>query len=1024
MTDADPLHPTLGRQLKRLGLTPDDPPKEATAWRALLTRVDTAYEESRQDLYLLQRSLGVVSEEMAALNAELKARAESRVRAQRDRLEAIISALTDGFCSLDLAGALLTLNPAAADLLGEVAPGQPVLNRFRLGVGTGDDRDVRTAVDVLDQLRSGVGYRDEDAALIRSDGTEIPMTLLLFPITEGGEVSGVGVTFRDISDRVATDVRLRRLAMAVDASADAIYITTPEGRIEYVNAAFSQITGWPADAILGQNTRVLRGGQTQPAVYEEMWQRLSAGEVWSGRLQNRRFVPDGTDEDSTSQRYWVQSTIAPYFDEKGALLGYVALQRDISDLVAVERQRIVNELAARLRVDVGTALHSAGPVAERVGAALQVLIDGLPEDGGGEWTAALRIVEGDNHPARECARGPAGNDWLAIVEHTIGSALSQVEEFRRFGPDQGDDVAGAAMGLILPLSPESGVTGHLSLFASEPFPRDAALKEALLAIADMIGLSIAEDRAARAADLARIAAEEADRAKSQFLANMSHEIRTPMNGVLGMLDMLGFTEMDDRQREYVSIAQSSAEMLLTVINDILDFSKIEAGKVQLEDIPFDVRETTEEVAALFSAQAAGKGLELSCYVQTDMPTSVRGDPTRLRQVLSNLLGNALKFTSVGEVAVSLVAAERADGTPMLRFEIADTGIGMGPETLAQLFDSFTQGDASTTRRFGGTGLGLAISRELITLMDGTIEVNSTEGAGTTFVVSLPMHVNEGPTGPLRELPGAEELRVLVVDDSQTNRFVLSSYLRGWNVAHDTAASGLAALDLLVAASRSAHPYDIAMLDMQMPELDGATLATRIKQDPRLTSTKVILITSAGLEDPQVDGLGFEYVISKPVRLSVVHDILADLGSLSAAKRAAPTASEALTASLRGSVLLVEDTYVNRCVGEGMLGRLGLDVELAVDGQEALDLLAERDFDAILMDCQMPVMDGFEATREFRRRELDGRRTPIIALTADAMAGAEEQCRLAGMDAYLSKPYTLAGLHGALQPWLDPPVGSR
>ena len=1024
MTGADPLHPTLSRQLKRLGLTPDEPPAEAAGWRALLTRVDTAYEESRQDLYLLQRSLGVVSAEMAALNEELKARAESRVRAQRDRLEAIISALTDGFCSLDLTGSLLTLNPAAAELLAGIATGEPVLQRFRLGADGGELGTTQTADKVLAELRNGVGYRDESAVLLSPDGTEIPITLLLFPITEGGEVTGVGVTFRDISDRVATDRRLRRLAMAVDASADAIYITTPDGRIEYVNAAFGQITGWPAEAILGENTRVLQGGRTDPAVYQEMWSRLAAGQVWSGRLQNRRYLPGAPADDSHAQLYWVQSTIAPYFDEKGALLGYVALQRDISDLVAVERQRIVNELAARLRVDVGAALHAAGPVAERVGAALQVLVDGLPEDGGGEWTAALRIVEGDDQPARECARGYAGDGWLDIVEHAIGGPLERITQFRRFGPDQQSEDRGAAMGLVVPLSPESGVTGHLSLFAAEPFPRDAALKAALLAIADMLGLSIAEDRAARAADLARIAAEDADRAKSQFLANMSHEIRTPMNGVLGMLDMLGFTEMDDRQREYVSIAQSSAEMLLTVINDILDFSKIEAGKVQLEDIPFDVRETTEEVTALFSAQAASKNLELSCYVQTDMPTAVRGDPTRLRQVLSNLIGNALKFTSAGEVAIRLVAAESADGSPLLRFDISDTGIGMGPETLAHLFNSFTQGDASTTRRFGGTGLGLTISRELITLMGGTIEVSSTKGAGTTFVVSLPMTANVGPTSPLRQLPGAERLRVLVVDDSQTNRFVLSSYLRGWNVRHEIAADGLAALDLLVSASGSDHPYDIAMLDMQMPELDGASLATRIKQDPRLTSTKVILITSAGLDDPQVDGLAFEYVISKPVRLSVVHDILADLGSAQTPRRAAPKASASLAASLTGTVLLVEDTYVNRCVGEGMLTRLGLEVQLAVDGQQALDRLAERSYDAVLMDCQMPVMDGFEATREFRRREVEGPRTPIIALTADAMAGAEEQCRLAGMDAYLSKPYTLQGLHSALQPWLKPESGVR
>ncbi len=519
---------------------------------------------------------------------------------------------------------------------------------------------------------------------------------------------------------------------------------------------------------------------------------------------------------------------------------------------------------------------------------------------------------------------------------------------------------------------------------------------------------------------ARDSALQTAEMRAMFLANMSHEIRTPMNAIIGMTGLLMTTDLNEDQRELADSVRTSADSLLAIINDILDFSKIEAGKLLIEQADFDLHVAVENVIDLFSAPAGAKDVEIGLLFDHTIPRIVRGDGGRLRQVLTNLIGNAVKFTHHGEVIVHMNRENDEDGNlARVRFAVTDTGVGMSEEVVSRLFQAFSQADAATTRRYGGTGLGLAISKQLVELMGGTIGVTSVSGKGSTFWFTVPFETAEEQA--IAHSVSLENLRVLIVDDTETNRRVLRHNVSSWKMLADEASSGREAVVKLETAAAAGTPFAVAVVDMIMPEMDGLALSRVIKSYGAIAPVKIVIVTSAAnrIESAVMKSVGIDACLTKPVKQSALYDAIANAVSgreMTPEKQLKPKeAPRPMRDDVR--ILVAEDNPVNQKVALRQLERLGYKADSAANGVEALEALGRIPYDLVFMDCQMPEMDGYEATRAIRRREGNERRTPIVALTANAMKGDREKCIAAGMDDYLSKPVREAELLALLEKWL-------
>jgi two-component system sensor histidine kinase/response regulator len=911
----------------------------------------------------------------------------------KERLQAVLDAATQvSIIASDPEGNITVFNSGAEEMLGYragemVGKHTPAIIHLESEV-VARGRELTEAmgrpiqgIDVfLERPRRGEPEEGE-WTYVRKDGSTLTVNLMITASRDAkGRIMGFLGIATDISARKKAEKMLRDQALILDLAKDPIFIRDMDDRITYWNQGAQRVYGWSKEDAVGQVTHELFHSRF-PLPLKTIKTQLFDWGHWEGELVHTRR--DGSVITVVSG--WTLQR-----DEMGQPISVIEMNYDIT-----ARKKADQELA-KSREQLDAILNSA--------------LDGFIV------FESVRDEAGALQDLRYTMVNPAAEKMMRLKSSTVVGQRMK-EKFPNVVAD----------GLFTMFSRvvERNITldfEYLSTRQETPrWYRIAGVKLGdgmVISYTEITGRKEYEKHLQEAKDHA----EAADNAKSEFLANMSHEIRTPMNGVIGLTALLLDSSLDAEQRSMAETIRSSAESLLGLINDILDFSKIEAGKLSIEMLDFDLRKTVEDTLEIMAGQAEAKGIELVGGLDSNVPFYLRGDPGRVQQVLTNLVANAIKFTKSGEVAIRVKLDAREETNVTLRLEVKDTGIGISPEARARLFQPFEQEDSSTSRKFGGTGLGLAICKRLAETMNGAIGVESVQGKGSTFWVTLKFAFQPEPKPVVPDVSQIIGARVMVVDDNETSRQFLHDQVIAWKLRNGRAASGEEALVLLRRAAANKEPYPVAIIDLQMPQMDGLALVRKINSDPKLSATRIILLTPFG-KPLQNRGLKSEHIAAvcvKPVRQSSLFDCLVQVltqprtGGEAGPRQPFVRSEEPSAAPRAERVLVAEDNAVNQRVALGNLTKLGYRADVVADGLEVLLALESKQYDIILMDCQMPELDGYEVTKEIRRRETGAHRTWIIAMTANVMVGDEAKCRAVGMDDYVGKPLRRSELGSALK----------
>ncbi|MFS8911255.1 response regulator [Synechococcus sp. H60.3] len=973
-------------------------------------------------------------------------RAETFLKQERDFTNAILDTAGAVVVVMDPEGRILRFNRAAEQLSGYSLAEVKGQLLWDLGLIPAEEMaGVEQAFQQLKGSRSLFLNRHENFWRTKQGALRLIAWTNTALVNAEGEVEFIIGTGIDITERKLAELALKeseeRYRDLFENASDLIQAVDAEGYFLYVNRAWKETLGYDEAQI--HQMRVF--DIIHPDYREHcqvVFQKLLAGQPLD-KVETAFVTAKG-------ETIWVEGSVNCRLED-GVMVSTRGIFRNITErkkaAEELERQsrraQLLADLSLKIRqsLDIAEILETAVTEIQALLRADRVLVYRFQPDGSG-IISNEKTQPGIPSLLGEVIEDPCFQEKYAeLYSQGRVRAISDVEA-EGLEPCYLEllQTMQVKANLVVPLFMEQRLWGLLLAHqCSAPRQWQPFEIELLVQLANQIGIALTqaellERERQRSLELeqARKAAEQASQAKSSFLATMSHEIRTPMNAVLGMTGLLLETPLTPEQRDFVETIRISGDALLTLINDILDFSKLEAGEMELEILDFDLRACLEEVADLFAPTAHAKGLELAVLMPPEVPRYLRGDASRLRQILNNLVSNAIKFTHQGEVVIQAELLQKTATHVQLRLSVRDTGIGIPKEAQAKLFQPFTQVDASTTRKYGGTGLGLAICKQLTELMGGKIFLESEVGRGSTFSLELTLerqpYARQISQHPARIPVNLQGKRLLVVDDNATNRKIVRCQATAWGMVVEEAENAYQALDKLRQAVREGIPFPLAVLDMQMPEVDGETLGRWIKADPELSQTQLVMMTSLGLGEHsrRAAEIGFAAYLTKPVKQTRLQEaLIMALGKSSGLATAllgmGPPLSQSAPSASRPQqplrILLAEDNPVNQKVALRQLQSLGYLADVVANGQEVLDLLQQVKYDLILMDCQMPVMDGYEATRRLRQQERgSGHRTVVIAITANAMQEDRERCLQAGMDDYLSKPVLKEDLEKVLNHW--------